>query len=266
MEFKGSNNDLFSSLVNTGLENLTDTPIFHREQNKKVIRKVETKIKAVEKIYEKKIECPVCSRKLPVKIVKSNYIRIESRDTDFMINYKDPNPLFYDIWVCLECGYASPSARFSKISNIKREKVIKNICTKWKGKKAYPYYYNEDTAIEMHQLALLNSVIKQDKDGEKAHLCLKLAWLYRIKNDLANEKKYLKEALVGFLKAYEFETMPVAGLEECSLMYLIGELYRRTDDKSNALKWLGLVIVHKRAKPKIKNMARDQKDLLKELY
>lgn len=215
------------------------------------------------KLYEKEVVCPVCDSKFSVKAVKSRHVRIESRDSDFMIRYKDPNPLFYDIWLCIRCGYAAQSSRFGEISGTERENILKNITKKWNRSREIPYTYTVDTAIELYQLALLTSMVKEDKDSDMAHLCLKLAWLFRIKGDTENESRYITHALNQFLKAYENEKLPVAGLDEPSLMYLIGELYRRTGDNSNALKWFSRVLVNKGASPKIKDMAREQKDLMR---
>ena len=106
-------------------------------------------------------------------------------------------------------------------------------------------------------------MVKKDKDSEKAHLCLKTAWLYRIKGDQENENKFLTRSLDQFLKAYEYERLPVAGLNEPSLMYLIGELYRRLDDNASALKWFSNVIVSRDVSPRIKDMAREQKDVIR---
>jgi len=59
------------------------------------------------------------------------------------------------------------------------------------------------------------------KDSEKAMICVKIAWLYRLKNDRENEKKFLYPALQGLIKAYEYELLPVAGMDGPSLEYLI---------------------------------------------
>ncbi|HBA03045.1 MAG TPA: hypothetical protein DCW51_03225 [Clostridium sp.] len=49
-----------------------------------------------------------------------------------------------------------------------------------------------------------------------------------------------------------------------SLQYIIGELYRRIGDYTNAKLWLGRVIVSK-TDQKIKDKARDMRDLAKDL-
>jgi uncharacterized protein (DUF2225 family) len=122
-----------------------------------------------------------------------------------------------------------------------------------------------DNAIETHQMALLNAVTIQAKDSDKAMICLKLSWLYRIKNDEQREKKFQQHAQLGFTKALESERFPVFGLDETSLEYLIGEIYRRLGDNSNALLWFSKVLSSREAKSKIKDMARNQKDAINKL-
>jgi uncharacterized protein (DUF2225 family) len=217
-----------------------------------------------EKTYDKHITCPVCNSNVSVKAVKSKYIRVDSRDSDFMIRYKEePNPMFYDIWLCDNCGYAAMSSKFENVSDTQIKRIKEEISGKWCNGRNYSFPYTVDTAIELHKLALVSSIVKEDKDSEKGYLCLKLAWLYRIKGDIDEENSFLKRALVLLLKAYENEKLPVIGLDGPNLMYLIGELYRRLDDNANALRWFGMVLANRDATAKIKDMAREQKDLIK---
>ena len=48
-------------------------------------------------------------------------------------------------------------------------------------------------------------------------------------------------------------------------MYLIGELYRRTGEIDEAIKWFSNVIVSRGANYKTKDKARDMRDLAKEM-
>jgi hypothetical protein len=213
-------------------------------------------------IFDRKVTCPVCSKSITEKAVKSSGVRVVSRDTDLMIYYQEPNPSLYDAWFCSLCGYAALSAKFNTISDKQVSLIKENICSKWQSNKVYPPVYDADTAIEIHKLALLNTVVKKGMNSEKAMVCLKLAWLYRLNKNEALEIKFLTEAKNGFLKAYEEETFPIAGMDESTLQYLLGELFRRIDDNQDALQWFSKVLTDRNAKPKIKDMARDQKDLI----
>ncbi len=106
-------------------------------------------------------------------------------------------------------------------------------------------------------------MVIESKSSNKAMILLKIAWMYRLLGKSEEEKNYLKEALSTFLKAYEIEESPFYGMDRYTLMYLIGELYRKTDNSMEALKWFGNVITSAIAPQKIKEMARNQKDLIK---
>ena len=264
MPDNNNKDNLFSGLENLGFKNLDDVKLYQEKKEPETEQKSTTQEKSIkDMIFDRKVFCPICAKQITVKAVRFSAIRTVSRDTDFMTNYKDPNPAFYDAWACFDCGYSALSNKFSSISEKQIKLVKQHVTAKWSPKKAFPDVYTVDNAIELHQLALLNAVVKGSKDSEKAMICLKTAWLYRIKKDDINEKKYLSNALEGFLKTLEIENFPVAGLDEPSLQYLIGELYRRTGDDAKALSWFSKSIVHPMAKPKIKDMIRDQRDLIK---
>lgn len=213
-------------------------------------------------LYDKKIKCPVCGKESYVKAVKSSSVRVISRDTDFMIYYHDPNPMFYDVWLCIHCGYAALSNRFSEISGKQIKLIQENISARWQSNRNYPSLYTVDIAIEMYRIALYNVIVKEGKSSEKAAICLRLAWLYRLKKEEENEIKFLNHTREELVKAYESEDFPIMGLDESGVQYLIGEMYRRIGDNSNALVWFSKVLMNRNAKPKIKEMARDQKDLI----
>jgi uncharacterized protein len=256
-----SDNKIFGDLSNFGFDNLDNFTLYAPNEEKRNAKKENINERSpLDAIYEKKLDCPNCYSQIVVPAVKTSAIRITAKDTDFMIYYQSPNPSFYDVWFCKVCGYAAMSNRFANINDTQKKLIKGTITSKWKFSKEYPILYTEEIAIETHQLALLNAVVKRSRDSEKAMICLKIAWLYRLKTDAINEKKYLRQALHGFLNAYEKETFPIAGLDGSSAQYLIGELYRRVEDNSNSLLWFGRVLMSRTATEKIKSMTRDQKD------
>jgi uncharacterized protein len=250
---------VFNGLESMGINNI-NLDIYKKEEKQK-INKDEEKQKMMDSLYNKELVCPVCNRKIKLKFVKSAAIKIEKKDSDFMIYYRGINPLFYEVLFCNGCGYANLGDNFSKISERSIENIHKNISSVWKQTN-FPEEYNIDVAIQLHKLALLNAVVKEDKSSVKALICLKLSWLYRLSEDNENEKRFQEQTLQGFLDAYSNESFPIAGLDQFSLLYLIGELYKRLDDEDKALKYFSDVIIS-RASEKIKDMARNQKDLIR---
>lgn len=212
-------------------------------------------------LYDKKVKCPVCGTEFKAKAIKKGSYRILKKDSDFFIRYSRISPYFYDVWVCNECGYAAIKNDFEKLLYYDVDAIKNNISCKWKGKK-YPQVYNIDLAIQRYKLSLLNYYVINARKSKKAINYLKLAWMYRLKNDGKNEQQFLKKALDNFSTAYYNESFPICGMNEFTTLYLIGELTRRTGKPEDALVWFSKVITSTIASTKIKDLARDQKDLI----
>lgn len=257
------NENLFDNLKGMGFDNLDNVALYaDKSSNTLNSEKTLKNTSPAAFLYDRKVVCPVCNKEIFIRSVKSSGIRVLSRDTDFMIAYNEPNPLFYDAWMCKHCGYTALSSKFNAINNKQTLLVKQNITTKWRFDKMYPEVYTADTAMEMYQLALLNAVTIQAKDSEKAMICLKLSWICRVKGDAQREKKFQTSAVQGFIRALESERFPIFGLDEVGTEYLVGEIYRRLGDNNNALLWFSRVLGSRHAKPRIKDMARDQKDVI----
>lgn len=260
-------NKIFSSLKSLGFNNVDNVELYSKEEKEKKSKLKEDKKTEIDirtLLYDKKVKCPVCKQEFSARVVKTSAGRVKSRDSDTCINYEVINPMLYDVWVCPTCGYAALKGEFPKIRSFQINDVLMKISNQWLGKE-YPDIYDENIAIERYKLALLNAVALKSKDSTKAILCLRIAWIYRSLKNEELEKEFLKKALEGFLLAYEKEDTPIYGLDTYSLIYMIGELYRRTGDYHNAILWLGKVITGPGAGPKIKDKARDMRDLAREM-
>lgn len=257
--------DIFNGLDKLGFDDIEGVNLYSKnhEENIEIEKTKENNTKnELDCLYDKKVTCPVCNSSFTVKAVKTSSYKMKGKDSDFFIRYELINPYFYDVWICNSCGYAAMKADFEKIKSFQKELVETNITPKWRGRD-YKTPYDINTAIERYKLSLLNYYYIEAYSSKKAMNCLKLAWLYRLLNDTKNEQTYLTEALNGFNDAYINENFPIYGMDKFTIMYLIGELYRRTGDNENALLWLGRVITSPVANKKIKDLARDQKDLIK---
>ncbi|MFL0195653.1 DUF2225 domain-containing protein [Clostridium sp. WILCCON 0269] len=253
---------IFSGLEDLGFVDIDSIEVYKKYEEKKTVKE-EPKITEDMLLYDKEVTCPVCEHKFLVRTVKTTGYRMKKKESDLYIKYDIINPYFYDVWVCNICGYASMKTDFHKLREFEIEIIQKNITPKWRGRK-YPAIYDINIAIERYKLSLLNYTIIGSKSSKKAMNCLKISWLYRELGDINNEELFRKQALIGLKDAYLNEQLPVYGMDNFTILYLIGELNRRSGNYDEALRYLGEVIASRSAHRKIKNLAIDQRDLIKE--
>ena len=89
---------------------------------------------------------------------------------------------------------------------------------------------------------------------------------YQAKKDAYEkmEKEYLMNALDGFSVACQNEGFPMCGMDEITVDYLMGVLAMECGKYDFSAKMLSNVIVSKSSNPRVKERARDAKEMLKE--
>ncbi|PYG87528.1 hypothetical protein LY28_01896 [Ruminiclostridium sufflavum DSM 19573] len=217
-----------------------------------------------ELLYNKKVMCPVCNREIEVTRVKTKACKVLSRDTDMCVHYENINVLFYDVWVCGNCGYAALQDKFEGLFTRDIKAIKDNIGISW-VKRSFLGERDADKAIEAFKLALLTLKVRNAKSSEVAKVCLRIAWLYRFKKS-PGEIKYLKFALDSYNHAYQNERFPLDKLDEITCMYIIAELFRRVGIFDEAIVWFSRIVAspEARSKPSLIDMARDQYQLAKD--
>ena len=211
-------------------------------------------------IYTKNFICPVCGYNFSANVVRESKIRVESIDFDLRPICTPIDPILYNIVVCEGCGYSTANRVFNKATSKQAELILSQITPNFR-----PHPYPKEPGIEMaitrYKLALLNAVVKQAKDGEKAYLCMKITWLYRIKgDDAANEKMFAEHTVKGFTAALENEITPIMGLEESTILCLLGAFSMFIGQHESALRILSELIVSKSSSERLKDRARDLKN------
>jgi uncharacterized protein (DUF2225 family) len=259
--------NIFSGLEHLGFDEIDNLELYNNNLNKEEKREASKTFSEYEKqkslLYDRELTCPVCENIFKARSVKTSAARMLKKDSDFFIRYGNIDPYFYDVWLCNICGYAAMKRDFDKIRSHQIEKIQKQISFKWKGR-TYPDIYDVNIAIERFKLSLLNYCVIDARSSSKAMNCLKIAWMYRLQEDFENEHIFIQQALEGFNNAYYNEDFPIYGMDRYTTMYLIGELSRRIGDIEQALIWFSKVITTPSIPQKLKELARDQKDLIKE--
>ena len=135
-----------------------------------------------------------------------------------------------------------------------------------------------DDAIQRYQLALASSIVKHAKDSEKALVCLKMAWVIRGKKETlpadtddydavigkieSDENEALKAAYEGFINARQKESFPIAGMDEPTIDYLLAVLSARFGKYDVAQKMIASILLSRTANNRIKDRARDLKEMV----
>ena len=276
---------LFSGLDQFGLGKLEKMNVFEEEHKKEESdgAAAESKITEEDLLFDKSFVCPVCDEEFHSKMVRTGKVKLLSADTDLRPKYQLVDSLKYDVLACPKCGYAALS-RFFKFMMPAQAKMIRdNISSNFSGLSQTGNIYSYDDAIARHQLALANTVVKKAKPSEKAYTCLKMAWLCRgkaetlpkdtpnydteIENLKKEETELLSNAYDGFMAAFSKESFPMCGMDEITVTYLIADLARRIGKYEESSRWISRVLTSRAANDRIKNKARDIKELLnKELH
>lgn len=213
-------------------------------------------------LFDKTVKCPVCNSNFKAPSVKAKTYRVDLKDSDFFIRYRISNPYFYEVLLCPVCGYASLRTDFDKIKKYQIKLIQDRVSSKWIPRN-FTLPFNEKTAIERFKLALLNTILMEGPSSTKAIISLRIAWMYRLLNDVENEKIFLSQSLKAFNDTYTNEYLPVYGLDRFSIMYLIGELNRLLGDNKTALKCYSQCLTSIGSPQKIKELARTGKDKIK---
>lgn len=281
----GSN--IFSGLEKLGLFGMLNVEIFDTDENKNSgkdgLLDEKSKVQEIQEadlLYDKTYKCPVCDREFKAKAVKTGKARMLSIDTDLRPRYQGIDTIKYDVIVCGKCGYAALSRFFNFLTIPQAKLIAANISPNFKGVNDNVDKYSYDDAIIRHRLALVNAVVKKSKVSERAYVCLKLAWLMRgkaetlpkdtenyeeqIKELHASEQEFTEKAYEGFKVAMSKELFPICGMDEYTFLYVTADLARKCKDYTMAYKLVGDVVTSRTASVKLKDRARDLKDLIKQ--
>lgn len=273
---------IFSGLEKLGLGKLEKVEVFEdaskKEEEVKEGKRKPAAVSEADFLFEKTYVCPVCDKEFHSKKIRTGKVKLLAADTDLRPKYQYVDCLKYDAVVCPHCGYAALDRFFKFMMPAQARLIRENISANFKGLPATENIYTYDDAIERHQLALLNTVIKKAKESERAYTCLKMAWIYRGKaeslpedtpdrkeqiQELQNqEKELLENAYTGFEAAFSKESFPMCGMDEITVSYLLAELARRIGRYEESSRWISRVLISREANERIKNRAREIKELL----
>lgn len=213
-------------------------------------------------LYDKTYTCPCCNNIFKTRALKISKLIPREQDSDFFNHYEPINPLVYDAVLCSKCGYCCVSKLFEKKLYKNQIKAIITTITPSFKPKIYSNVYDLKTGLERLKLALVSTITKNAKSSEKAFVIMKIAWMYRLLGDTKSENAFLESAYKEFVEAFSTEDLPIFGMNQHAMEYLIAELARKTNRYSEAILMFGKIITSPNATNEIKDLARKQKDLI----
>jgi uncharacterized protein (DUF2225 family) len=275
--------NLFSGLEEFGLNNLSNMNIYdekEKEEDKDSNKITQPTFSEEDILFDKTYSCPVCDSEFKAKSVKTGKIKLQSLDSDLRPRYQQADPLKYDAIMCTKCGYAGLTRFFKNVTYTQADWIRKSISANFKPTEEKIGVYSYDDAIARHKMALVSSIVKKAKTSEKAYTCLKTAWVIRGKAETLpkdtpdynkiieqlkkEELEFISNAYEGFSEAYMKETFPMCGMDESTIALLIAELARKTGKLDESSRWVSRILISKEANERIKEKAREIKELIKE--
>ncbi len=274
--------NLLSGLEALGLGGVSDMDVYEDTETKSQKEKKEAAGAEVQEkneidyLFEKTHTCPVCDEEFKCSAVRTGKAKLIGTDTDLRPRYQGVDPLKYDAIVCPRCGYAGVNRFFTVITTPQAKLVMDQIGKKFNAKLKLDGVFSYDDAILFHRLALASAVVKRSKLSERAYTCLKIAWLLRAKQEeettpekektelYKQELEFLKSAYEGFSEAMSKENYPICGMDENTMYCMLADVGRRIGHYEEAGRMISKVIVSRTAPDRIKNKARDIKDLIVE--
>lgn len=208
-------------------------------------------------LFTVKKTCSICNKEFEVTKVRSRLVKV-AQDSDFCSHYKNVNPYYYSIWVCPHCGYAAQDGHFGEVAAANIEKITKFLAEK-EVNIDLSGVRSREQAVAAYKLAIFFAGMEELVPSKIAGLYLRLAWLFREGGQEDDEQLSLAKAAEYYDLALSKERLPIDGMTEPALTYLIGELLRRTGKLERSLQYFSKVVAMPQAKleKRILDMARE---------
>ena len=269
---------ILDGLSSMGLGKFEGADLYKKGEKKAKKESVEStqkkEISEKDFIFEKSYECPVCYKAFKESKVKSSRARLIKQDRDLRNVYQGIDVNKYEVTSCPHCGYSALDKYFTGIA-APQAKLIKENISKTFTRFSRHTIVTYDEALERYKLSLANSIVKKAKDSEKAYTCLKMAWTVRgymenydraaddydekMEELKLNEEELILNALEGFISARATESMPIAGMDQITLDYLLSVLCLKLNRLDESARFIVNVLQSRNASTRIKNNALDIK-------
>lgn len=185
----------------------------------------------------------MCKKSFTSKKLRSRFIKVTGYDSDFCPNYTsdETNPILYHVEVCPHCGFSSTNDFSPYFPPGSVESIQSKVCDQWN-----PHDFGQKrsihAAIKTYKLAVYCGLLKKEKNIAIAGMYVRLAWLYRSLQNKEQEQRFLKLAVNSYIDSYMADDFRGTQVSDVRILYLIGELSRRTYQNEQAVKFFSKVI------------------------
>lgn len=211
--------------------------------------------------FDRSFTCPICKSAFTSRALRGSTVRVKTRETDFHITYEGFSPLHYSIIVCPTCHYAASINTFTEPLRLQiADQVAVALRTLQRDEPVFTQERDLPTVLRAFQLAVQSAQLRKASPGQLASNLLGAAWIAREMNNNELEASYQIEARKQYELSYVHDKLPVGNLDETSMAYLVGELFRRTKEYREAINWFGraLTVCRGSGKPALEKMIREQ--------
>jgi uncharacterized protein (DUF2225 family) len=184
-------------------------------------------------LREIELSCPVCGNSFYSQAVVTTNA-FGGKRTDFHERAAGTQPLAYLIHMCGECGYSGGERDFNReaeVSPLLKEHVLNELT---------PNVPLATTGSAKYEAAAKVAEWQGLEERNIADLLLRAAWCCVDEGDIEAERYFRRHAVWMFERALA-KYDGVAGDERAVLTYLVGELWRRIGDTSQAQNWFDKV-------------------------
>lgn len=178
--------------------------------------------------------CPACSKAFEARIVKS--VTHQGQDSDFLPHYLGENPLPFFLVSCPGCNFCSyPEDYAPSVSE-------KNTVSPGFIKKVISMPVAKKLSTEALKFFLAGKIYEENKRNPYhiGNLFLRGSWCCRIAENRKLEIE-MQQLAVKFLRQAVDKSTVTNPDNLPIVIYLVGELYRRLEDKRAAREWFGTV-------------------------
>ena len=214
-------------------------------------------------IYEKKFKCRMCEEEFVAPTMRSS-AKVHIMEKDFRMRHVGADSLYYRIITCPSCMYSSLADSFSdNVMTSKYDAMVAEI-SKYKSLMDEPINFvkKADNLFASMYLALkCASICRIRSEMNVARTWMIINWLYSDCGDKEMEQYAAKHALDAYVHAYETTDIPDEQIQQ--LLLMIGELYFKLNDRSNAQRFWHMAKMFRPGKPGLTQQADDRLNDLK---